>query len=126
MTGSVQPAFYLFFPSGYVYTGDIEGDPADIDCARTKPNGTPFCDTYRISRNFITIGESDPEAFSLENGVPHRVERQRTGERPRVHPQVVGGHPQVRQVEQHARPLVGKPPHQRGFDARAEHAVAGF
>ena len=70
MTGSVQPAFYLFFPSGYVYTGDIEGDPADIDCARTKPNGTPFCDAYHISRNFVTIGESDPETFSLENGVP--------------------------------------------------------
>ena len=70
MTGSVQPAFYLFFPSGYVYTGDIEGDLADIDCARTKPNGTPFCDTYRISRNFITIGNNGPEAFSLENGVP--------------------------------------------------------
>ncbi len=70
MTGGMQPAFYLFFPSGYVHTGDVEGDPADIDCSRTKPNGAPYCETYRTSRNFLSIGESDPVTFGVENGVP--------------------------------------------------------
>ena len=61
-----EPHFYRFFPNGYVFDGAPEGDPADIDCTRTKPNGAPFCDTYAVSNGLIRIGNADPEPFSLD------------------------------------------------------------
>ena len=65
-----EPHFYRFFPNGYVFSGTPEGDPADIDCTRTKPNGAPFCDTYAVSNGLIRIGDADPEPFSLDGAVP--------------------------------------------------------
>ncbi len=65
-----EPHFYRFFPNGYVFDGAPEGDPADIDCTRTKPNGAPFCDTYAVSNGLIRIGNADPEPFSLDGAVP--------------------------------------------------------
>lgn len=70
MYSSNQPAFYLFFPNGYVHTGDIEADPATIDCQRSKPNGQPFCESYIVQGNTIFIGDNDPEPFRLEAGIP--------------------------------------------------------
>ena len=65
-----EPRFYRFFPNGYVFDGVPEGDPADIDCTRTKPNGAPFCDTYQVSSGLIRIEDSDPVPFSLDGAVP--------------------------------------------------------
>ena len=65
-----EPHFYRFFPSGYVFDGSPEGDPADIDCTRTKPNGAPFCATYQVSSGLIRIEDSNPVPFSLDGAVP--------------------------------------------------------
>ena len=71
--GGMAPTFYRFFPDGYVFIGTPEGDPNEIDCGRTKPNGAPLCATYHARGNFITVadeGEVDTLPFALDGTVP--------------------------------------------------------
>ena len=70
-TYGYQPEFYRFFPDGYVFVGIPEaGDPSQIDCTRTLPNGAPFCGTYNVQANtiYITYGGEKAALSFMMNG----------------------------------------------------------
>lgn len=61
--GGICYDFYFFDKSGYVYTSEPEAGMADADCSKTKPNGLPVCDVYRVSGTTIQIGGDKPASF---------------------------------------------------------------
>lgn len=73
-TPSYEPLFYRFFPNGYVFIGTPgAGEPSQIDCSRTRPNGMPFCAMYSVRANTLYLsdeGEQENYSFSLNAGIP--------------------------------------------------------
>ncbi|WP_169730653.1 hypothetical protein [Calidithermus chliarophilus] len=59
---------YFFHKNGYVYTGEPEEGLEEADCSRTKPNGFPVCEVYRVQGNQIVIGGGKPVAFQRSAG----------------------------------------------------------
>lgn len=67
-----EPRIYAFHPDGHVLIGAPGPGVAD-DCARTRPNGMPVCDTYQVLGNQIELtvdGERETLPFAMEGGVP--------------------------------------------------------
>lgn len=55
---------YVFHPNGYVYTREPDEGLADADCTRTKLNGLPVCEVYRVENGKIRIGDDGPRSFA--------------------------------------------------------------
>lgn len=55
---------YVFFPNGYVYTREPDEGLADADCTRTRLNGLPVCEVYRIENGKIRIGDGEAQSFA--------------------------------------------------------------
>lgn len=60
------PRYYRFFSKGYLFEGEPDGDPGNIDCSRTLPNGAPLCSLYFLGKERIRIGDKEPLAFRRE------------------------------------------------------------
>lgn len=54
---------YFFNKNGYVFTDEPEESLEETDCSRTRPNGFPVCQVYRLQGNQITIGTNKPVSF---------------------------------------------------------------
>ncbi len=56
--------FYTFTPNGYVYTRDPVGSRADAACNKTRPNGLPVCERYKVRGATIAIGGTKSVSFA--------------------------------------------------------------
>jgi hypothetical protein len=64
---TLPPEYMYFLADGYVYRGIYDWSYEDLDCTRVKKDGTPLCDTYVMSGNTITFGNSETFSFSRDN-----------------------------------------------------------
>jgi hypothetical protein len=62
--GGLCWSFLYFFPNGYVYTEEPDGPLEEIDCTRTRPNGSPFCDVYTLEGNTIYFRNGERKPFA--------------------------------------------------------------
>lgn len=62
--GGLCWSFLYFFPNGYVYTEEPDGLIEEIDCTRTRPNGSPLCDVYTLEGNTIYFREGERKRFA--------------------------------------------------------------
>jgi hypothetical protein len=62
--GGLCWSFLYFFPKGYVYTEEPDGPLEEIDCTRTRPNGSPLCDVYTLEGNTTYFRDSERKPFA--------------------------------------------------------------
>lgn len=62
--GGLCWSMYVFDKTGYVYTNEPDESLAEADCRRTRPNGLPVCEVYRVQGATIRFGQEKAEAFA--------------------------------------------------------------
>ncbi|PNY82027.1 hypothetical protein CVO96_12195 [Deinococcus koreensis] len=61
LCGGLCWSMYVFDRGGYVYTDEPDEGLAEADCRRTRPNGLPVCEVYRVQGGTIRLGQDKPD-----------------------------------------------------------------